>query len=176
MPIPVQPPDPAPVLLRPLQDSDSNALFRWINDRATVVFNAPFRPVDWDEHLRWMAAIRTDPTLRIFGIVERATQRLVGSCQLLNISRLHHSAELQIRIGETDARDRGLGSHAVRALLDIGWRDLGLHRIALTARADNTRAIRAYEKCGFVQEGRLRDAALIEGRYVDLIAMAVLAP
>lgn len=164
------------VELRALRDEDSDALFKWINDRATVVFNAPFREVARTDHERWFTNVRQDPSLRIFGIAERATGLLVGSCQLLNISNVHRSADLQIRIGEPGARDRGLGTHAVRALLDIGWFELGLHRIALTVRADNLRAIRSYEKCGFTREGLLREAAHIDGQFVDLLCMAVFAP
>lgn len=162
--------------LRPLEPRDSDVLFRWINDRATVVFNAPFEPVSREDHDRWFEAVRLSRNVRIFAIVEVGTDRLIGSCQLLNISDRHRSAELQIRIGEPDARDRGLGSHAVRKLLEVGFGSLGLHRISLTVRADNPRAIRVYEKCGFQREGLLRDAAWIEGKFVDLVCMAALAP
>jgi RimJ/RimL family protein N-acetyltransferase len=164
------------VLLRPLADSDSDSLFRWINDRATVVFNAPFKPVARAQHDAWFAAVRQDPSVRIFAIVDRRDGRLVGSCQLLNISPQHRSAELQIRIGEPSARGQGLGTQAVQALLACGFGELGLHRISLTVRADNERAIRSYRKCGFEVEGVLRDAAFIEGRFVDLLSMARLAP
>ncbi|WP_167784714.1 GNAT family N-acetyltransferase [Ramlibacter rhizophilus] len=166
----------ARALLRPLRDEDSDTLFRWINDRETVVFNAPFHPVTRADHERWFERVRRDPSLRIFAIDEVPGGRLVGSAQLLDISPLHRSAQLQIRIGEADARGRGIGTEAVRLLLAQAWGELGLHRVALTVRADNARAIRAYEKCGFVREGLLRDAALIEGRYVDLVCMGVLSP
>jgi RimJ/RimL family protein N-acetyltransferase len=164
------------VLLRPLLPQDSDALFRWINDRETVVFNAPFEPVARADHDRWFEAINTCASVRIFAIVERASGALIGSCQLLNITPRHRSAELQIRIGEPAYRGKGHGTQAVKALLDYGFGRLGLHRIALTVRADNERAIRSYRKAGLLPEGVLRDAAFIEGRYVDLLCMAVLAP
>jgi RimJ/RimL family protein N-acetyltransferase len=50
-----------------------------------------------------------------------------------------------------------------------------LHRVALTVFEFNTRAIRAYEKCGFVVEGRAREAILRDGHYWDEIHMSVLA-
>ncbi|WBY00711.1 GNAT family protein [Ramlibacter tataouinensis] len=163
------------VVLRPLTDADSDALFRWINDHDTVVFNAPFAPVEREAHERWFERVRASTSIAIFGIMERHTRALVGSCQLLNISPLHRSADLQIRLGEPAARGRGLGTDAVRGLVHFGMTQLKLHRIALTVRADNERAIRAYVKCGFQREGLLREAAFIEGRFVDLIGMAVLA-
>ncbi|HEX2544603.1 MAG TPA: GNAT family protein [Ramlibacter sp.] len=165
----------SPVLLRPLEPRDSDALFRWINDRHTVVFNAPFEPVARADHDRWFDAIRRAGDVRIFAIVEVESDRLVGTCQLLNISRRHRSADLQIRIGEPDARGKGLGTHAVRELVRRGFGELGLHRIALTVRTDNERAIRTYRSCGFEAEGVAREAAFIEGRFVDLLCMAILA-
>lgn len=39
------------------------------------------------------------------------------------------------------------------------WYDLlTLHRIEIDTFSDNERAIRCYQKCGFVEEGRLRKA------------------
>jgi RimJ/RimL family protein N-acetyltransferase len=38
----------------------------------------------------------------------------------------------------------------------------------------NLRAIRAYQKCGFVIEGREREAALVDGAWHDDVMMAIL--
>jgi len=46
----------------------------------------------------------------------------------------------------------------VDAVLAIGFDEIGLHRIDLGVFDFNTRAIRCYEKCGFVQEGLAREA------------------
>jgi [ribosomal protein S5]-alanine N-acetyltransferase len=40
---------------------------------------------------------------------------------------------------------------------------------------DNERAITCYRRCGFVEEGRLRDSIEIAGRWHDDIVMAILA-
>jgi L-amino acid N-acyltransferase YncA len=46
-----------------------------------------------------------------------------------------------------------------------------MHR---TTRADdNERAIALYERVGFKKEGTMQDAALIDGRYKDVILMAI---
>jgi len=164
------------VVLRPLIEADSEALFRWINDRDTVVFNAPFFEVTRADHDNWFERVRSAAGMRIFAIQAVTPRALIGTCQLLNISPVHRSADLQIRIGETAFRGIGFGTSAVRQLLAYAFGELGLHRVALTVRADNLRAIRSYERCGFLREGLLRDAALIEGKYVDLVCMAVVAP
>ncbi|GGG06539.1 hypothetical protein GCM10010912_58940 [Paenibacillus albidus] len=38
----------------------------------------------------------------------------------------------------------------------------------------NVRAIRSYEKCGFVVEGRLRNDAYVDGKYYDTVIMGLL--
>jgi RimJ/RimL family protein N-acetyltransferase len=50
---------------------------------------------------------------------------------------------------------------------------LGIVRIALGVFEDNRRAIDLYQKAGFVQEGLLRDATCIDGKFGDTIMMAV---
>nr|WP_267901880.1 GNAT family protein [Brevibacillus parabrevis] len=51
---------------------------------------------------------------------------------------------------------------------------LNLNRVQLDTWSGNTRAIRAYEKCGFVVEGRLRQNEYVNGQYYDTIMMGIL--
>ena len=46
-------------------------------------------------------------------------------------------------------------------------------RIELEVFANNTAAIRLYEKVGFVWEGTMRDAVLIDGTFHDVHTMAI---
>ena len=63
---------------------------------------------------------------------------------------------------------------ATRLVLQYGFEVVGLHRIDLRVLAYNERAIACYRRCGFVEEGRERDAALIDGEWHDDVIMAVL--
>jgi RimJ/RimL family protein N-acetyltransferase len=134
--------------LEALHDEDSDALYDWINDRELVELSAIFRPVTRAEHDAWFAAVRSREDVVIFAI--REDGRLVGTGQLLLEG---DEAELRIRIGVADARGRGLGTQAVRALVAHGFDELGLTRVWLQVFDVNTRAIRAYEKAGFARYG-----------------------
>jgi len=160
------------ILLAPLRDDDSRRLFDWINERDDVLLSAPYKPVHGADHSGWFDAIRTRSDTVIFGIRLLEGDRLIGSCQLFAIDPRARSAELQIRIGEEDARDRGLGREALQLLLRYGFDDLNLRRIWLRVFATNERALRAYEAAGFVEEGRLREAAYVDGAFVDVVVMA----
>ena len=63
---------------------------------------------------------------------------------------------------------------AVRLALQYAFDHLNLERVALRVQADNLRAIRAYEKAGFVREGCLRRDAYRDGAYVDVLCMGIL--
>ena len=70
-------------------------------------------------------------------------------------------------------RGQGVGGPLMHAALDAAWA-YGFSRVELSVRADNARAIALYQRMGFVQEGLLRDAFLVDGQHYDLLAMALL--
>jgi len=70
---------------------------------------------------------------------------------------------------------RGYGTAAVRTALRFAFQELNLHRVELEVVADTFWAIRCYEKACFVREGTRREAIFRDGRYNDLLVMAVLA-
>ncbi len=135
------------ITLERLRDEDSDALYRWINDREVVELSAAFRPVSRDDHEAWLARALNSPGT--FAI--REDGRLVGSCQLIEDPDAPGEAELRIRLGEADARGRGVGTQAMRLLLAHGFGSMGLRRVHLQVFASNARAIRSYEKAGFTR-------------------------
>jgi RimJ/RimL family protein N-acetyltransferase len=162
------------VALTPVTAGDLSVMFGWINDRSDVLWNAPYRPVTEAEHTEWFEAIQRRTDTVIFGIRLLDTQRLIGSCQLHSINAIHRSAELQIRLGESEGRGHGYGTEAVQLLLDFAFKDLNLRRVYVHVLVTNGRALRLYEKAGFVREGTLREAAHIDGQYVDIALLGIL--
>jgi RimJ/RimL family protein N-acetyltransferase len=107
-------------------------------------------------------------------IHERGTDRLVGTCAFSQLDGENGSALYHITIGEKDAWGRGYGTEATRLMLDHAFGVLALHRIALFVFEFNERAIRTYQRCGFVIEGRSRESIFRDGRWWDELAMSVL--
>ena len=162
------------VYLSPLAEKDSEVLFEWINDRELVLSSAPFRPVHEINHLEWFGKIRNQSDVVIFGIRRGDDDCLVGTCQLHSISAIHRSAELQIRIGRKDVQGRGFGTEACALLLRYAFQDLNLNRVFLHIFATNERAIRLYTRNGFKVEGALRNSVFVDGRWLDVVIMAIL--
>lgn len=72
-------------------------------------------------------------------------------------------------------KGRGLGRDLLRLLVRAAFGHLGAHRFWLDVMPHNQRAWKLYASEGFVEEGRLREAAWSEGRPVDLVVLSVLA-
>ena len=69
---------------------------------------------------------------------------------------------------------KGLGTEATRLMVRYGFQELGLHKIELQVWSYNTRAIRSYEKAGFVIEGERRAAAFHAGTFHGETQMGIL--
>ncbi|MDN5895808.1 MAG: GNAT family N-acetyltransferase [Nocardioides sp.] len=97
----------------------------------------------------------------------------VGSVELFGHDSFARHAEVGISL-VPEARGRGLGTAAIIQLVEFGFSRCNLRRIHLQAIASNTGAIRAYEKAGFVIEGRQRQHAWVRGAYEDIVLMGIL--
>ena len=109
-----------------------------------------------------------------FAIHTLADDRLIGVIGLEVTQWIHGDAYVGIGIGERDDWGKGYGTDAMRVILRFAFCELNLHRVSLTVFEYNPRAIRSYEKAGFVVEGRLRDWLNREGRRWDMIHMGIL--
>jgi RimJ/RimL family protein N-acetyltransferase len=162
------------IILAPLISDDIPILFQWINDREIVLLNAPYKPVHENAHKQWFEKIQERTDLVILGIRHKESNKLIGSCQLLNINYIHRSAELQIRIAEKSEQGLGFGTAAIHLLISHAFFDLNLNRISVQVFSTNVRALYVYEKTGFKKEGILRQAAFIDGQYIDIIVLGLI--
>lgn len=72
-------------------------------------------------------------------------------------------------------RGMGLGGWLLESTLQLA-EQRGFDRLELTVHEDNLNAIKLYERHGFLPEGRKRNAVRIDGRSLDVLMMARLAP
>jgi RimJ/RimL family protein N-acetyltransferase len=163
------------VTLRRHAPQNVAAFRRWYADpeiaRLARYQQAPMRT---DEIERFFAARVVGPDALAMAVHERTTERLIGTCAFSQLDGDNGSALYHITIGESDAWGRGYGTEATRLMVDHAFGTLGLHRIALFVFEFNERAIRAYQRVGFVVEGRSRESVWRDGRWWDELAMSIL--
>jgi len=103
-------------------------------------------------------------------------EKKLGCVYIRDIDHKNKKGEYGIFIGEDDVRGKGVGTKAAKLMLRYGFEELGLHRIYLRALEGNDRAVRSYEKAGFVKEGFLVDDAFVDGEYISVTWMAAINP
>ncbi len=120
----------------------------------------------------WESIRASDSNLLL--VIETIAGEFVGVVGLHGIDPRNRQAELGIWIARAHW-NQGYGTDAVRIASRFGFREMNLQRLHLHVYDTNPRGIRAYEKVGFKEEGRLRRGQFVGGRYVDVIVMGLLA-
>jgi len=92
---------------------------------------------------------------------------------VFDIDDLARHGEIGIALAPS-ARGRGIGTEAMAQMLEFAFVRANLRRVHLEVIASNAGAIRAYEKAGFVVEGRQREHAWVRGHYEDIVRMGIL--
>lgn len=110
----------------------------------------------------------------VFVVEERSTGRAIGLSGLYEIFWPGRRAEFRILIGDPDVFDKGYGTEATLMTMDYGFLRLNMEVIHLGVNAANVRAVRAYEKAGFVHEGIRRKFVYARGEYNDAVVMSML--
>ena len=107
-----------------------------------------------------------------YGIVVKGTNKVIGS-----VDFNHRHEDDVLEIGYTlhpDYWGRGYVPEAARALIDIAFKELGLHKIELTCFGYNLQSQRVAEKLGFTLEARIRDRKDAQGNRCDSLIYGLL--
>lgn len=162
------------VRLRSIERTDTELIVTWRNKESVKKNFLYQKDFTIQGHLKWMDEMVDTGKVVQFIIYDTIIGKPVGSVFLRDIDYINRKAEYGIFIGEDEARGKGLGTTAAKLILEYGFKELGLHKIFLRVLSDNKLAIRSYEKAGFKKEGYFKDEILLDGRYRDLIFMAVI--
>ena len=136
-----------------LTDAGNDYLWATDDDLTRLDATDPY-PYPLDEYLaNYPAGIR-DLTKMQFAI-ETLEGRHIGNCTCYNIDAICREAELGILIGDRTYWGKGYGTDAVRTFMKYIFEELGMQKICLHTLDWNVRGIRCFEKCGFVECGRV---------------------
>lgn len=164
------------VVLRPVERADLPSFTEWFGqyELQRLLNPGSIRLVNEDAELDWYERMQNDSRIWCFAIAIKEDNRAIGSCSLMNVDGKNRKAILGISIADPAMRNQGLGAEAMALLLEFGFLELNLHRIALHVFGFNQRAIKLYERLGFQHEGVLRQSVYREGRYWDEHIMSLL--
>lgn len=160
------------VNLRPVREEDREMLRTWRNLPEVSRYMYTDHHISEEEHASWFERIMKDSTCQ-YWIVQKGRAD-VGMVCLTNIDERHRRADGALYLGETTLRGRGVGLSMLFLLMEQAFDYRRLHKLCCEEIAFNTGTIRMTKRFGFQVEGVLREHALKEGRFVDILCLGVL--
>ena len=140
------------LILRPWQDSDAPALFKYASDKEVGI------PAGWPPHTSVENSLEIIHTVfaspEVYAVVLKSTGEPIGSCGIVFPDN-HNGNEINSREGEIGYWigkpfwGQGLIPEAVKALLGRGFNVLGMTTIWCSYYDGNDKSRRVTEKCGF---------------------------
>lgn len=122
-----------------------------------------------DSSAAWVEGRAYDFAIRFFD----DDRTHLGNISVWPTSRRERSGEVGYWV-RSSLSGRGIATEATARILQIGFEELGLHRITLRIAVGNRSSERVAEKLGFVQEGLLRKEVLVGGEWLDHTLWAML--
>lgn len=109
-----------------------------------------------------------------WAIVIKENGKHIGNIKIDPISKRNKTGEYGILIGDKTAWGQGYAKEATQTILDFCFSDkVGLRKVTLGVVADNTAALRLYQKLGFGEEGLYKQHAYHDGKWCDIVRMAI---
>jgi RimJ/RimL family protein N-acetyltransferase len=148
--------------------------YGWGNDPELIHLAGiqPYPKSSWEVE-KWYECSLTNPNSRLFALKTRDGE-YIGNVELSRIDWRAGSAEVGLIIGEKEFWNRGIGEEALLLILEFAFGELRLHRISARILEHNARALRCFEKVGFIREGIERESFYQNGQYFSIIQMGIL--
>ncbi|WP_406381605.1 GNAT family N-acetyltransferase [Streptomyces sp. NBC_01618] len=168
------------VRLRALRAEDAEHHLRWRNDPEVVHWatggDPCFGPVTAEAiGLGFETMLRLNPReSAVFTVEDLTDGTVIGMADYRDLDPFAGLVTVGITIGERDRWGRGHGSDALRLLVGHLFGAFGLHRIELDTWSGNERAVRAFTKAGFREEGRRRGTVPVAGERYDTVLFGML--
>lgn len=165
------------ITLRGLEVNDVDELISFWNNIEFMNYSGRIFPQSREELVNWIQTgwkFRQEGSVYVFAIIENGNNQYIGNVQLKVVNKISRRARVSIGIFKPDFLNKGLGTEALRLLVNYGFESLNLRSIELRVFENNKRALTTYEKLGFKLMGRRREADFVDGEYLDDLLMDIL--
>lgn len=164
------------LFLRPMEEDDVCDMFAYMSNPQVMKYLSLKPHVDIEETWRSMHGYylnwekRGVPT--VWAMVHKEDDKVIGNLEIHTIE--DDIGEIGYLLHE-EYWNQGLMREALRALVQTGFSHVGLRRIEAYVAKEHKASITVLKHCGFVQEGMLRQGAMLsDGKYHDMILLSIL--
>ncbi len=163
------------VLLKQMEQSHFERFAQLENENCTLILandDIPF-PATMEDHSTFFKSISGKKEEFIFGIFDKQSEELIGSCGVFTINWKNSTCYVGISIA-SKWQNKGIGTDAMNTLISFIFHYIPIQKIKLQVFSFNANAIRSYKKCHFEQEGILRNEIFRFGKFHDVYLFGLL--
>lgn len=146
---------------------------KWVNDAVIRTYISVELPVTLEVIKKEWFPDEIEEKSVWLEIWHKEDQLPIGMIGFFQISNIHRRAEIGIFIGELEYWGKGIGPEAINLMLDYGFNTLNYRKIIASVNAPNTRSLGMCKKAGFIEEGRQKEMDFIDGKWTDIILIAI---
>lgn len=165
------------LFLRKISKDDVEFIFKSLNDRDLITYLSlgPLKTLEHSKRLIKGYLKYWDNNVQFNYIIEflEVNKVKIGSISLWNINWQHHRAQIGIWLVPS-FWSKGLAEISLNLIKNIAYNHLKLNRLEAYIAIENERSITLFEKCGFNEEGVLKEYLNFHGNYHDAAIMACL--
>lgn len=159
------------------------------NDPTTWHWLTKIDPISQREQKEWFEELQDDKSRMylaietkekklgefggVEGLEELAKSVFVGVLRSDEWDRTNRSVRIGIDVANKH-RGRGYATEALTAFVDYLFKQQNINRLWLLVCEDNEIAVKLYQKIGFKEEGRQREAIFRDGKYQNYLSMSLL--
>lgn len=162
-------------VIRPLEEEDIEAFYQWYNDPEVNYWSSGAWPLNTLLSREEMQNQYFDDLDEHRYAILNLDEEIIGTIGFREVNIPARSATVFIVIGEKQYWGQGYGTDALKTFLQFLFHQWNFHRISLDTWDGNIRAIKAYQKLGFICEGKLREARFVQGEYRDALILGLLS-
>lgn len=158
--------------IRAIQLEDLPSRVAWMNN-PDVYSSMHFEvPILLENTVKWFERNQKNDSRVDVTILEEG--EIVAFGGFTTIDRKVGKAETYL-FANPELHHKGIGTRAKMLMCQYGFEELGLNKLYFVANEDNYPIIRVNEKCGFIQEGRLRqEYVTADGELKDMLYYGLL--
>ena len=163
--------------LRAVEPEDAGFLAGLFNETDLTGDDAPrdlIYPISKEAEESWISALPDLQDEAHMMVEKRKGKQPIGIVSVDEMDFRNASARLRVRLTR-ESWDCGFGAEAVDGLVNFLFDRMNIRRVWLRVDEGNARAIRCFERCGFILEGVMRDDHLRDGSWRNSLLMSILS-
>ncbi len=164
------------LVLKPLSlDHLSQDYVDWLNDEEVYRYLETGGNYTMEMLREYLSEVEKKD-IYFWGIQLKETGLHIGNIKIDPINTRHGLAEYGIIMGRRSEWGKGYAKEATIKIIDYCFYELNIRKLTLGVVADNNAAVMLYKRLGFEVEGVYKMHGFYQGKYCDIIRMALFNP